>query len=139
MLKKLSLILALFFTVFFLLPNVKANAQTASKPQLAVTWQASESYVPPGYPGKALPNQISKVSASLSLVVNGRQVDLSGQTIYWYQNGILIGGGQGIRSISFSTLGGAPTFITLRAELPSYQGAILIHDIQIPIIQPKAI
>ena len=36
-----------------------AFAQTTSKAQLVVTWHASQSYVPPGYVDKALPNQAS--------------------------------------------------------------------------------
>ena len=65
--KKMSAALMLFaVTLFFVAP--KTHAQAANQPQLAVTWQASQSYVPSDYSDKALPNQISKITASLALV-----------------------------------------------------------------------
>lgn len=116
------------------------HAQTAALgPQFLVTWQAAGSYVPPGYPDKALPNQISQISASVELISNGHLADLSGQTIYWYENDILIGGGQGTQHIVFPPIGTAPNSITLKVELPSYNGAFLIHETQIPLVQPKAV
>lgn len=124
---------------FFIFGGATARAQTANAPQFLLTWQATGSYVPPGYQGKALPNLISTINASMELIQNGKPVDLSDQTIYWYQNDILIGGGTGTRHISFTSFGGAPNFITLKVELPSYNGGLLLHEIQIPIVQPKAV
>ncbi len=116
----------------------RANAQTAS-PQMVVTWKAYGSYIPPEYGDKALPNQESRLTASLDLLVDGYPVNLSGQTIYWYLNDNLIDSGVGDQSIIFPTLGTAPGFLTLKAELPSYNGNILVHEIQIPFITPKAV
>ena len=106
---------------------------------MVVTWQAYGSYIPPQYADKALPNQESKLTASLTLLVNGKLVDLSGQTIYWYLNDVLIASGIGKQYIVFSPFGTAPAYLTLKAELPSYNGNILIHEVQIPLISPKAI
>lgn len=118
----------------------KTHAQTAASPQFLMTWQARGSYVPPGYVGKALPNQESRITASLALVSPaGAQLNLQNKTIYWYLNDTLIGGGVGVQTISFSPFGGAPNFMTLKAELPNYNGNLLLHAIQIPLMQPKAV
>jgi hypothetical protein len=116
----------------------KTNAQSAA-PQMIITWQAYGSYVPPKYAGKALPNQESKLTASLELLANGKPVDLSDQTIYWYLNDTLIGSGVGEQYIIFSPFGTPPAFLTLEAELPSYNGNILLHEVQIPLVNPKAV
>jgi hypothetical protein len=123
-------------TSFFL--ALKAGAQSAT-PQMVVTWQAYGSYVPPKYGDKALPNQESKLTASLELLSNGKLVNLSGQTIYWYLNNTLIGGGVGKQYIIFSPFGTAPAFLTLKVELPSYNGNLLLHEVQIPLVSPEAV
>lgn len=111
-----------------------------SQPQFMMTWTAHGSYVPPGYPGKALPNQESRITASLALVsAGGQQLNLANKTIYWYLNDTLIGGGAGVQNISFMPFGGAPNFMTLKVELPNYNGSLLLHAIQIPLMQPKAV
>ena len=115
-----------------------ANAQS-SAPQMVMTWQAYGSYVPAGYKDKALPNQESELTASLALLSNGKPVDLSGQTIYWYLDNTPIGNTLGGQYIIFSPIGTAPAFLTLKAELPNYHGNLLTHDIQIPLVSPKAV
>jgi hypothetical protein len=117
--------------------SLKTNAQAV--PQMIVTWQAYGSYIPPGYADKALPNQESELMASLTLLSNGKPVDLSNQTIYWYLDDTLIGNSIGEQHIIFSPFGTAPAFLTLKAELPNYNGTLLIHQIQIPLISPKAV
>ena len=108
-------------------------------PQMVVTWQAYGSYVPPNYGGKALPNQESRITASLELLLNGKSVDLSGQTIYWYLNNTLIDSGVGDQYIVFSPFGTAPSLLALEAELPSYNGNLLTRQVQIPLVGPKAV
>lgn len=115
-----------------------AHGQSA-EPQMVVTWKAYGSYVPPTYTDKALPNQESRLTASLMLLVNGKPVDLSRETVYWYLNNTLISSGVGNQSIIFSPFGKAPSYMDLEAELPSYNGATLTHDIQIPLVTPKAV
>ena len=138
-LKKLSVFFLAFVAVTFFSLVSGASAQSVGQSQLFITWQAHGSYVPPGYPGKALPNQLSQITASLALISGGKTISLADQTIYWYMNDTLISNTQGAQSISFSPFGGAPNFITLEAELPNYNGGLLIHTVQIPIIQPRAV
>ncbi len=104
-----------------------------------MTWSALDSYAPPGYAGKILPNQESQIAASVALVANGQPVDLSGQTIYWYENGTLLGGGMGVQHVSFYPFGTAPNTIELKVELPDYPGGLLIHYIDIPIMPPQVV
>ena len=131
-----SFLVIVLLGTFSLLAS-KTSAQAI--PQMAITWHAYGSYIPSGYLGKALPNQESKISASLALIINGRSIALSGQTVYWYLNDTLIGGGTGKTYIIFSPLGTAPAYLTLRAEIPSYNGNLLMHDVQIPLINPNAV
>ncbi len=139
---KLKLIVVILFAALIIVgaATLRVNAQTAG-PELLITWSAQGSYAPSNYPDKVLPNQSSRITASLTLISGGRQVDLSGQTIYWYENGTLIDGGQGVQYIFFSPFGTAPTFLTLNAQVPSYgdNGSLLQNTVQIPIIQPKAV
>jgi hypothetical protein len=86
-----------------------------------------------------LPNQSSKLTASLALFSAGKPVDLSSQTIYWYLNDTLIGSGVGKQYVVFSPFGTSPAFLDLRAELPSYNGALLMQDVSIPLVSPKAV
>lgn len=132
--------LGVFIAAFFgmALPLQMAFAQT-SQPQFLITWQASNSYVPASYPGKILPNQESQISASLELIVQGRPVNLSGQTIYWYSNDNALGGGVGASRVRFHPSISAPDSLTLKVELPNYPGGLLVHEINIPIVQPQAV
>ncbi len=127
-----------FLAVTLLSGAFLARAQS-TEPQMVITWKAYGSYVPPTYADKALPNQESRLTASLMLLSNGKPVDLSYQTIYWYLNNTLISSGIGDQSIIFSPFGKAPAFLNLEAELPSYNGATLTHSIQIPLVNPKAV
>ena len=135
-LKKYALMLALVGIAIFASFHTTAHAQTPAQPQLLITWQAGESYVPPGYHDKALPNTTSRITASAALISAQGSLDLSNQTIYWYQNDTLIGNGP---TVTFEPFGGAPNFITLKAQIPSYNGNILVNAIQIPVVQPKAV
>ncbi len=115
-----------------------ASAQT-SQPQFLMTWSALDSYAPPGYAGKILPNQESQIAASVALIANGQPVDLSGQAIYWYQNGTLLGGGIGVQHFTFYPYGTAPNTIELKVELPNYPSGLLIHYIEIPVVPPQVV
>jgi hypothetical protein len=137
--KKIFVSLTLFGAAVFLVILPLVSVHAASQPQMLITWQAHGSYVPPEYQGKALPNWMSQITASLIVISGGKSVNLQGQTIYWYANDTLIGGGQGMQAISFLPAGGAPNLVALKAELPDYVGGLLIHTVQIPIVQPKAV
>ncbi len=142
-LKKSVLVSALIVAAFAftLFTALQANAQTtqSSGPQFLITWRAQSSFVPLFYAGKALPNAQSQIAASLTLISNGQPVDLSSQTIYWYLNDTLLGGGVGTQHITFSPFGGSFGTLTLRVELPDYASGILIHEITIPVVRPIAV
>ncbi len=125
----------------FLFTIAGANAQTATAgPQFLITWQATNSYAPAGYAGKILPNKESQIMASIEIILpNGQPANLSGQTIYWYQNDNLLGGGIGIQRIQFRPYGQAPNVISLRVDIPDYPGGDIGHEINIPIVQPEAV
>lgn len=120
--------------------SLNTNAQTAA-PQMVITWRAYGSYAPPKYPDKVLPNQESQIAASLELLLNGKPVDISQQTIYWYLDDTLLASAVGKQYIIFSPFGTPPSYLTLEAELPnySYNGNSLIHQIQIPLISPRVV
>jgi hypothetical protein len=117
-----------------------AHAQTAATgPQFILTWQALNSEVPSSYIGKALPSYGSKITADVSILENGKLENLSGQTIYWYLNDTLIGGGAGVTGITFTPFGTPPSSLTLKVELPSDPEGYLVHSIQIPLVPPQAV
>jgi hypothetical protein len=127
----------ILISLAFLIPS--AHAQTASNPQFLITWKPTLSSIPPGYIGKALPSFGSKVTADFELVSNGKILDLSGQTIYWYLEDTLIGGGTGIQQVTFPLFGTPPGSLTLKIELPSYNGQYLIHTLDIPFVNPAVV
>jgi hypothetical protein len=117
------------------------QAQTASSPQFLMTWTTTNSYAPASYSGKILPNQTSPITASIELLANGQPVDLSNQTIYWYLNGNLLGGDDGAQRMTFVDPADddAPDTLTLEVELPDYPTGLLVHQINIPVVQPIAV
>jgi len=116
----------------------QAVAQTA-RPQMLITWSASKSYTPAFYRGKILPNQQSQITAALEVIsAAGNVADISGQTIYWYLNDNLIGGGVGSQRVTFRPYGEAPNSLALRVEIPNYPGGSLLHQITIPLAAPQA-
>jgi len=121
----------------FLIPTT--YAQTATSPQFLITWKPTASSIPSGYIGKALPSLGSKVTADFELVSNGKMLDLSGQTIYWYLEDTLIGGGAGVQQVTFPLFGTPPGSLTLKIELPSYNGQYLIHTLDIPFVNPAVV
>jgi hypothetical protein len=116
-----------------------AYAQNAGGPQFVMTWSASNSYVPVGYSGKILPNPESQITAALELIANGQPINLSNQTIYWYLNDNLLGGGEGVQHFTFHPYGTAPANEALKVELPDYPGGELLHEITIPLVTPVAV
>lgn len=125
------------FGIFSLKP---AEAQTSSQPLFLITWKASGSYIPSFYQGKALPSYGSRITASLELVSpNGKIFNISPQTIYWYLNGVLLGGGEGVQQMTFPPFGTPPNSLTLEVELPQYPTGYLAHSIQIPFVNPVAV
>jgi hypothetical protein len=135
--------LILVFSVFiFITPTTHAHAQTtaASSPWFLVSWKTTGSYIPSFYQGKALPTYGSNITASLELISpQGQRLDLSGQTIYWYVDDALVGGGVGVQSVTFPPIGDAPNTVDLRVTIPNYNGAYLVHAINIPMVLPEVV
>lgn len=119
-------------------PAITARAQT-SAPQFLITWKIARSFVPPSYPDKAMPTYGSVITASVALLAQGKLVNLNSQTIYWYQNSVLIGGGVGVQTVSFLPLDEPPTVNTLEVDIPNYNGSYLIHTVPIQTTQPVAV
>lgn len=138
LLEKLVLAGSLSLGLFFCVAQF-ASAQTASNPQFLVTWKAANSYIPSSYIGKALPGYGSRITASLSLVSQGRLLNLQNETIYWYLDDTLIGGGAGVQNITFPPFGLPPSSLVLKVELPNYAGGYLTHTIDIPYINPQVV
>lgn len=113
----------------------KAKAEAAS-PELFITWK-SDSYVPPEYSGRALPTTGSELVAFVSLLDDGKIIDLSGQSVYWYVNGSQIEGGVGKTGSAFRVPGVAPNTISLRVQLPLYKGSVVSKTVNIPVVMPK--
>ena len=113
----------------------------AASPQALITWKITGGYIPPAYKGKSLPTHGSTITASLEIISNGKPVDLSGQTIYWYLNDTdtLLGGGVGVQTMNFPPLGSPPNMTTLEVELPYYPGGMLIQTVNIPMVEPLAV
>jgi hypothetical protein len=134
------LLLLAAFALYNMPATVRAQTAAASGPTFLMTWQATNSYAPAGYTGEILPNQESQIMASVEVISpSGQAADLSGQTIYWYQNENLLGGGIGTQRIEFRPYGQAPNVITLRADIPDYPGGDIEHEINIPVVQPEVV
>ena len=118
----------MFFSMFLLLiffSPALTHAQTASSPQFLVTWKTSGSYIPSFYLGKALPTYGSQITASLELVSQGKILDLSNQTIYWYLEDNLVGGGVGVQQVTFPPVGEAPNSIIV-VETPEEAASLKV-------------
>ena len=129
-----AIVLALFIVL-------QANAQTAqsSSPRFLITWRALNSFAPSLYDGKILPGARSRITASLELISNGKLINLKSQTIYWYLNDNLLGGGTGAQRMTFSPYSGTAGTLVLRVELPDYGGKLLMHEVAIPVVRPEAV
>jgi hypothetical protein len=136
---KVALLGFLIFPLVFFFSLPAARAQTASSPQFLVTWKSSSSYIPSFYTGKALPSLGSNITASVELISNGHIINIGSQTIYWYLDEVLVGGGTGVQQVTFSPFGTPPSAQVLEVVLPQYSGGYLSHSIQIPFISPAAV
>jgi hypothetical protein len=127
-----AIALFLFSLAFFIKPAHAAG------PELFITWKA-RTYVPAEYPGKILPTADSELMASLDVINQGKVVDISGQTVYWYVNGDLVSNSKGVHTITFRAPKSLPNIITVKAELPFYGGKDSFKEIAIPVVPPEAV
>ena len=127
-----------FFALAVIIFAFTVHAQTSlnqGQSQLVITWHASRSYIPPSYLGKALPNQSSQVTASVEAFTGGARGDLSKVTVYWYLNDVLLGGGPGVRSMTFNLFGGGGSQ-DLRVQATDYPAGLLTTSVSIPSVDP---
>ncbi|MBM3256880.1 MAG: hypothetical protein FJY98_00920 [Candidatus Liptonbacteria bacterium] len=111
------------------------HAQSA--PQVIISWRAS-TFTPAGYLGKPLPTAESRIEASVEALQNGRLIDLSKETIYWYVDNNFVSGGTGIHSTFFRTPPLKFSPISLRVEIPTLKEGV-IKGITIPVVFPEAV
>jgi hypothetical protein len=117
-------------------PAPGAHAQT--EPQVILSWRA-KSFVPPGYPGKALAIAGTDIAASLDVLQKGKLVNLSSQTLYWYVNNQLVARGKGALTISFRAPEELRGEVALRVEIPSFAGGPIVRGVNIPIVRPEVV
>lgn len=134
--KKILILAAL--VLFFLTAGILRSTAQQTRPQFLITWRA-ESYAPPQFEGKILPTANSPITASFELFDGGGLVDLSKQTIHWYINNRLVGGGRGVQTIKFIAPSDAPDILGLRIQIPEFPGGFLLKVAQIPIVRPEAV
>jgi len=127
----------LFFTLTFTL--IKPVSAQSTQPQFLFSWRASDSYAPSFYKGKVLPRSQSQITAIFELVSGGKTINIANQSIYWYLDDTLIGGGTGVQQVTFSPFGTAPEIENLRVEMPGYSSGYLIHQVAIPVVNPMAV
>lgn len=133
-------IIALTIIAFFAVGSAYKNparAQTAGL-QFLTTWQA-KSYVPPQYHGKTMPTGGSQITVAVELINRGKIVDLSNQTVTWYQNGNILGSGKGMQTLTFLAPSDGSSAVSLTIELPDYGSQLLVAAVNIPIVRPEAV
>jgi hypothetical protein len=67
---------------------------------------------------------------------NGKPIDLSGATIYWYTDSQLLQSGQGVQRITFSAPNTTEQIINLQARVEDTSGNNSVANIQVPIVSP---
>jgi hypothetical protein len=122
-------------SLFLNLPVVHAQTSNSA---MWLTWRAA-TYIPAEYDGRALPTPGSNIVVAIDVIQNGKPIDLSAETIYWYVGGSYIAGGTGLTRTAVSV----PDIIsqnqmTVRVSLPETLGG-LARTITIPIAQPQAV
>jgi hypothetical protein len=132
---KILFIISFFAALLLLAPS---NSHAAD-PRLIITWKSS-SLAPYDFPGRLMPAANSLITASAQAVLgNGTLANLSGETIYWYANDNLIGGGTGVQTVTFQAPSIPGGMVTLRAQLPNFNGTFTAKTVTIPIANPAAV
>lgn len=110
-------------------------AGQSSAAEMHITWRA-QTYAPPTYIGKLLPTAGARVTASVFAVQNGKLLDLTGKTVYWYLDDEFIEGGANQQTVEFRVPKDKNgTIAELMVRLPNTAGG-LVNTIDIPIVAP---
>lgn len=126
-----SIVVFVFSFLFFTF----SSAQQA--PELIVTWK-SNNYTPPGYQGRALPIDGSRIDMALELIDQGRVANLSGKEIRWLINDDELKSGVGLKNISFIA-NGFRGDQEVEVTIMDYSGANLEKLITIPTVRPEIV
>lgn len=132
------LIIVAVAAITFFWPSPPAIAQISSAPEIMVTWQTN-SYVSPGYRGKAIPVAGSTIIAGVTVIDNGKVVPLGDVFIQWHLNNNRVAGGRGKTQMNFQAPPIAPNTIHIRATIADYKGRELLKTISIPMARSEVI
>lgn len=123
--------------IFF---GMHLSSAQESAPQVLLTWKA-DTYVPPGFPGKAMPTTNSLVRVSVEILENGKFADLSRQTIRWYLNATenFFDSGEGKQSVIVGSSPFPKDPTVVRVNIPNYGSREINKSITIPNVQPEAV
>jgi hypothetical protein len=111
-------------------------AGQSSGAEMHITWHA-QTYAPPTYTGKLLPTAGARVTASVFAIQNGKLLDLTGKTIYWYVDDEFIEGSGNKQTVEFRVPKDKNgTVAELMVRLPDTAGG-LVNSLDIPIVAPQ--
>lgn len=134
---RLLFLVAMFFVFVVHSPLLSE----AASPQILLSWEAVNSYVPADYPGKALPSPLSPVVVKVGVFEDGKKVDLSEYSIRWYLDEYSSSQGKGVTSFNIPpSLRTNKDSYNIRVELLDYDpGSVLVKSVSIPIVNPKIV
>lgn len=127
-----------FIILLLLLLLFSSPAEAQTRPQPLVTW-SSNSYVPPGFLGKALPSPGSVVRAALMVIEASAVVDISQKEIKWYLDGEEFKTGVGLQQIEFTAPNMPGEFLKVRAQIANLNSETISKTVEIPIARPEAV
>lgn len=131
--------LALLSALSFV-PQKNARAQTAqAEPYMFLTW-STDTYVPLGYRGRALPVANSPLRVTLDVIEGGRRVDLSPYIVRWYLGETFFTAGKGLNSITTYVPDVTGTgIVKVRAQINDYKQTTIIKIVNIPVVTPETV
>jgi len=136
-----SRFLMVVVSIFIIFTTYNLISSKAASPQVLLSWEATSSYVPADYPGKALPSPLSPVIVKVGVFQDGKMVDLSSYTIRWFLDEYSSSQGKGVTSFTIPpALRTNKDSYKIRVELLDYDPrAVLSKAVSIPIISPKVV
>lgn len=102
-------------------------------PELIVTWRAF-SYAPPDYTGKILPTKKTLVTAAVEALERNKLADLNQKEVRWYLDNQFLGGGRGLKNISFRVPAVTSRDPLLRVTIDNQD-----KFVSLPLAEPEAV
>ncbi len=126
-----------FIAVTLFFSGASVFAQEA--PLARITWKASN-YHPPFYEGKNLPGHNTPTDFYLTLIDNGKTVDLSPYHIRWYQDSNIVIQGTDLRRMTTNAQRNRGNETIIKAAILNYKNIPEIWGIaRVSVPRPKAI